>query len=241
MHKPQSYSPTISKKLSSSQNNTRLYTGFPEAMIEIAQLEYKISVLEFSDTFENTKKYLHESNKFGHAFSKWENCPFHKVKFSDDHGFPQSMDPIREYAKTKSHVVNNVNDVTNQNSTNSPATSKILYKKKRTKAEKKANPTIVETNPNKGPKAKPPPETLNLELPKRFAKAAPVDYAAKHAKHLNDRILNLEKELSKRGKVIQDMLPWEQKFLSKKYNPVSDCYSYKSALSFSTTKRGMAL
>ena len=232
------------EKLSSNQNSSRLYTGFPEAMIEIAQLECKISVLEFSDTFENAKKYLHDSNKLGHAFSKWESCTYHNVKFSNDHGFPESLTPIRDYARTNTlpvnTIINTVNEVVDQPSTGSNDAPKILYKKKLTKAEKKANPTIVETNPNKGPKAKPSPEALDLELPKRFAKAAPVDFATKHAKRLNDRMRNLERELAKRGKVPQDMLPWEQKFLGKKYNPVSDTYTYKASLSFSSTKRGIS-
>merc|ERR1711994_1218885 len=176
-------------------------------MIEIAQLECKISVLEYSDTFEATKKYLHEGNTLGHAYSKWESFNNHRVKFSNDHEFPQSMEPIRQYFKTNTqivnNIVNNIDDSTNQSNISTHEAPKILYKKKLTKAEKKANPTIVETNPNKGPKAKPAPEALNLDLPKRYAKAAPVDHAAKHANHLKERIDQLEKELARKGKVVQ--------------------------------------
>ena len=99
------------EKLSSKDNRTRLFAGFPEAVIEIANLESKISVLEFSDSYINTKKYLEESNKLGHAFSKWENSPYHQIKFSNDHGFPESIEPIRQYAKSNSKtspIVNNL-------------------------------------------------------------------------------------------------------------------------------------
>ena len=234
------------EKLSSEQNRTRLFAGFPEAVIEIANLESKISVLEYSDSYANTKKYLEESNKLGHAFSKWENSPYHQVKFSNDHGFPESIAPIRDYAKTNSKtspIVNNLSvepeeTVKIDYEAKHPSSSTVLFKKKLSKAEKaKLKPT--EPSSVKPPKAKPSPESMNLELPKHLAKAAPDGYSTKHARHLNERIKSLEAELAKKGRLVQDSFDWDQKFLSKKYNAVSDSYSYKTALSFSTTKRGV--
>ena len=232
------------EKLSSKDNRTRLFAGFPEAVIEIANLESKISVLEFSDSYVNTKKYLEESNKLGHAFSKWENSPYHQIKFSNDHGFPESIEPIRQYAKSNSKtspIVNNLS-VDPEGLINSDETTAIppvvLFKKKLSKAEKaKAKPN--EPTTFKPPKAKPPPESMDLQLPKHLAKAAPDGYSTKHARHLNERIRHLEAELAEKDRLVQHSFDWDQKFLSKKYNAVSDCYSYKTALSFSSTKRGV--
>ena len=234
------------EKLSSEQNRTRLFAGFPEAVIEIANLESKISVLEYSDSYANTKRYLEESNKLGHAFSKWENSPYQQVKFSNDHGFPESINPIREYAKTNSKtspIVNNLSvepaeTINIDCEAKHPPPPTVLFKKKLSKAEK-AKLKSNEPTSGKPPKAKPSPESMDLELPKHLAKAAPDGYSTKHARHLNERIKSLEAELAEKGRLVQDSFDWDQKFLSKKYNAVSDCYSYKTALSFSTTKRGV--
>ena len=234
--------------LASEHNRSRVFGGYPEAMIQVAQLSGKIHVLEFLDSYEDAKEYLHQSDKLGHAFTKWETCQFHNVKFANDHGFPEAIKPIFDYAKgdnTPTSVA--VNSVTGNESGSmvdkdrpSFGDSRAgLFRDKREKGKStSAEPQVS----SKRPKAKGPSEPLDLSVPGEGVnqRAAPDGYSSRHARHLNQRFKLLEAKSGKRGRVAQDLHSWEQKFLSVKFDPVGDSFSYKLALSFSATTRGVS-
>ena len=234
--------------LASEHNRSRIFGGYPEAMIQISQLAGKIHVLEFLDSYENAKEYLHSSDKRGHAFTKWETCQFHNVKFANDHGFPEAIEPIFNYAKgdgtptsvTVNTVIDNESGTrTTNDGLNSDGSRVGLFREKREKGKRTNSESQTSS---KRPKAKGPSEPLDLSLPGdgENQRAAPDGYSSRHARHLNQRFKLLETKLSKRGRVAQDLHSWEQKFLSVKFDPVGDSFSYKLALSFSATTRGVS-
>ena len=224
---------------SQTTNDTRLVTGHREFVILGAIARNRISVLEFSGRYHEVKDFLLQQNNKSSAATFWEEA-FLRGDINGSHPFQDQFDSyIGNLYKNKNpkvsvnivsdHLPVNQLNVSDDIVTDSPDTVPSLLQRE----IGNAIPSLSDLSSTAEHLST---QQLLTNMP-QFVSLYPKFYSQRHAAHIAKRLETIQANL--KPAMSQDMTEDDSKYLSLRFHPLTDTFSYKLGISLSRNIRGI--